>query len=532
MNLHIPTMFVMILIASTIMAVSLFVIAARRLPDLRTWSLALAFQVAAYVLLSLRGQISDWLSILVANACITVSLSLYVAGLYRFHHQRFPPWLLWVPLGIITVGFALLLHDYRGRVLFGGTIWLVQSLHLYALVARYRQQTVGRGQYIIGFSALVFAASMVYRWVAMTTGLDTSVQFTDPTPLVVTTYIASLSSTLLLAVGALTMIQERYAQALGESEIRYRKLIDSATIGICVLQDAKLRFVNPRTLELLGYRESELIDRPFLEFVHPDDQMTARANHAKRIAGLGEGLTYAVRMQTRHQGWRWVEVSGVRFEWHGRASTLNFIVDITERRESEQQIRDLAYHDTLTHLPNRRLLMDHLKMARAAYHRNGKHGALVFIDLDNFKPLNDQHGHAVGDLLLIEVAQRLLHHIRGADTAARFGGDEFVVLLTQLSEQTDAAHRQAEQFAQKLLAVLAEPYVLSVEHDSQPQTVEHHCSATLGVVIFNGLGEPDDALLDRADAAMYQAKQAGRNCVRFHDEGSASAPQAVGDPVH
>lgn len=517
-NLHIPTMFVMILIASTIMAVSLFVIAIRRLPDLRTWSLALAFQVVAYVLLSLRGQISDWLSILAANACITTSLSLYVAGLYRFHHQRFPRWLLWVPLGIICIGFALLLHDYRHRVLFGGAVWLVQSLYLFAVVMRHRRQTVGRGHYILAISALVFAASMVYRWVAMTSGLDTSVQFTDPTAMVVTTYIASMASTLLMAVGALTMIQERYAQALSDSEFRYRTLIDSATQGICVLQDGRFRFVNPKVLELLGYRESELVDQPFMPYVHPEDHAMAQANHARRLAGLGEGLTYAVRLQTRIQGWRWIEVSGVRFEWHGRPATLNFLIDITERREAEQQIRELAYHDTLTHLPNRRLLMDHLKMARAAYHRNGKHGALVFIDLDNFKPLNDQHGHAVGDLLLIEVAQRLLHNIRGADTAARFGGDEFVVLLTQLSDQAEDARHQAEQFAHKLLAVLAQPYVLSTEHEGQPQTVEHHCSATLGVVIFNGLGEPEDALLDRADAAMYQAKQAGRNCVRFHEE--------------
>ncbi|MFO1344599.1 MAG: diguanylate cyclase [Burkholderiales bacterium] len=514
-NLHIPTMFVMILIASSIMAVSLYVIAARRLPDLRTWSLALAFQVAAYVLLSLRGQFSDWLSILVANACITVSLSLYVAGLCRFHHQRFPPWLLWVPLLVICVGFALLLHDYRGRVLFGGAVWLVQSLHLYAVVMRNRRQTVGRGQYIIAFSALVFAASMVYRWVAMTTGLDTSAQFTDPTPLVVTTYVASMVSTLLLSVGALTMIQERYAQALRDSEFRYRTLIDSATQGICVLQDAQFRFANPRVMELLGCGEAELVNHPFLPYVHPDDQAVAQANHARRLAGQGEGLTYAVRLRTRHQGWRWIEVSGVRFEWQSRPATLNFLTDVTERREADEKIRELAYHDSLTHLPNRRMLMDHLKRARAAYQRNGKHGAVVFIDLDNFKPLNDRHGHAVGDLLLIEVAQRLLHHIRGADTAARFGGDEFVVLLTQLSAQAEAARQQAEQFAHKLLAVLAQPYVLSAEHEGQTQTVEHHCSATLGVVIFNGTGEPDDALLDRADAAMYQAKQAGRNCVRF-----------------
>ena len=162
--------------------------------------------------------------------------------------------------------------------------------------------------------------------------------------------------------------------------------------------------------------------------------------------------------------------------------------------------------------------MEHLKLARASYRRSGKHGAVVFIDLDNFKPLNDQHGHAAGDLLLIEVAQRLLQHIRGTDTAARFGGDEFVVLLTQLSDQPLVARQQATQLAEKLLSVLAEPYLLATEQAGTTQTVEHHCTGTAGVVIFNGEGEPDDVLLDRADAAMYQAKQAGRNCVRISEE--------------
>lgn len=510
-------MFVMIMIASSIMAGSLGVIAHRRLPDLRTWSLALALQVLAYVLLSLRGQISDWLSIMGANACITISLSLYVAGLYHFHRRRYPQWLLWVPLAVLMTGFTVWVDNYRARVLFSGAVWLVQSLHLLALVVLYRHQTVGRGQYILGAAALVFVVSMVHRWVAIPTGLDTSVQFTDTTPLVVFTYFSSLTSTLLLSVGALTMIQERYEHALRDSEARYRKLIDSATQGICVLQDGQFRFVNPKTLEVLGYSEADVVNHPFLPLIHPDDQAQVMANHALRLKGQAEGLTYAVRMQTREHGWRWIEISGVLFEWHGRPATLNFLNDITERRQADDQIRDLAYHDTLTHLPNRRLLMDHLKLARAAYGRNGKHGALVFIDLDNFKPLNDQHGHAVGDLLLIEVAQRLLHNVRGADTVARFGGDEFVVLLTQLSDNASTARLQAQQFAEKLLTALEQPYVLSAEQGGGVQTVEHHCTGTAGGVVFNGVGEPDDALVDRADAAMYQAKQAGRNCVRFSE---------------
>jgi diguanylate cyclase (GGDEF)-like protein len=219
-------------------------------------------------------------------------------------------------------------------------------------------------------------------------------------------------------------------------------------------------------------------------------------------------------MQTRDKGWRWVEVRGIPFRWQGRPATLVFMTDVTERRSAEDQIRDLAFHDALTHLPNRRLLMEHLTLARSACRRSRKLAALVFIDLDNFKPLNDRHGHAVGDLLLVEVAQRLLHHVRGTDTVARFGGDEFVVLLTQLSDEADTARLQAQQFAEKLLSVLEQPYRLSPEA-SDGHVVEHRCTGTAGVVVFNGTGESEGVLLDRADAAMYQAKQAGRNCVRL-----------------
>lgn len=515
MNLHIPTMFIMILVATSIMAIALGVIAYKRLPELRAWSLSLLLQVVAYALFSLRGQINDFISIVASNACITASIAFYAAGLYRFHHRRPPWWLLIVPVTVCMAGFSVWIGDYRARLLLGSVIWLVQGLHLLGLLIHFRGNTPGRGQYVLGAAVAVFSGTQIYRLLSIFAGMDSSTQFTDATPLVVSTYFSSLASTLLLSVGVLTMIQERYESALSASEARYRKLVDSATQGICVLQDGAFRFVNPKAQELLGYSTAELLNQPALPFIHPNDQAKVKINHAQRMDGQGEGMTYAVQLKTGHRGWRWIEISGVLFEWQGQPATLNFLNDVTERRQADDQIRDLAYHDTLTHLPNRRLLKDHLKLARAAYLRNGKHGALVFIDLDNFKPLNDQHGHAVGDLLLIEVAQRMLHNIRGADTAARFGGDEFVVLLTQLSQDVDIAREEARKFIEKLLSVLAQPYLLVAEQNNAHPTVEHHCTGTAGVVVFDGTGESDDALLDQADAAMYQAKQAGRNCFRF-----------------
>ena len=179
-------------------------------------------------------------------------------------------------------------------------------------------------------------------------------------------------------------------------------------------------------------------------------------------------------------------------------------------------MRQLAFFDPLTHLANRRLLDDRISQALAAGKRSGCLGALLFLDLDNFKPLNDEHGHAVGDLLLVEVANRLTACVRQVDTVSRFGGDEFVVLLAELSTTPAQATDQARVLADKIRHQLARPYVLSVvQEDLTTKVVTHHCTASIGLVVFQGAHVTQDEVIKAADAAMYQAKETGRNAVCF-----------------
>lgn len=192
--------------------------------------------------------------------------------------------------------------------------------------------------------------------------------------------------------------------------------------------------------------------------------------------------------------------------------------DITEQKEAAEHIRNLAFYDALTQLPNRRLLIDRLGQAKALSKRSGRYSALVFLDLDNFKPLNDMHGHDMGDLLLIEAAHRLTGCVREMDTVARFGGDEFVVVLGELDADRKRAVAQAGIIVEKIRNALAQPYLLTPGHDGENATaVEHHCTSSIGVVLFLDHEASQDDILRWADAAMYQAKQDGRNKVRFFD---------------
>ena len=183
--------------------------------------------------------------------------------------------------------------------------------------------------------------------------------------------------------------------------------------------------------------------------------------------------------------------------------------DLIERKQNENKIHNLAFYDPLTQLPNRRLLMDRLNHALASGGRSVEYAALMFIDLDNFKTLNDTRGHDVGDLLLVETARRLQDCVREGDTVARLGGDEFVVMLEGLSAEVEQAATQAEAVGQKIRAALNQPCLL--------KDFQHHSSSSIGIGLFHGRDVTVDELLKRADMAMYEAKTSGRNALRFFD---------------
>ncbi|WP_221063215.1 bifunctional diguanylate cyclase/phosphodiesterase [Methylomagnum ishizawai] len=215
---------------------------------------------------------------------------------------------------------------------------------------------------------------------------------------------------------------------------------------------------------------------------------------------------------------QWLSISAVRNTDGDTTHYVGAYLDLSRQKQAEEQVRRLAYYDTLTGLPNRRLLYDRLQQIFAASARLEQYGALLFIDLDNFKVLNDTAGHDVGDALLIQVAEILSRTVRSEDTVARLGGDEFVIVLERLGHDGLDAAARAEQVAAKVIATMADPYTLAGH--------EHHVTLSIGVALFKGNEERPESFLKRADAAMYQAKAAGRNTACFFDPAMAAAMEA------
>ena len=246
----------------------------------------------------------------------------------------------------------------------------------------------------------------------------------------------------------------------------------------------------------------------FFSRIHPAD----RSRMVRALEGVGKGVEFDFEHRILVDGaLHWIrQKAEIQRSQDGQpVCAVGIAQDITDRKAAQEQIQSLAFFDPLTQLPNRRLLMDRLEHAIAARARHKRNGALLFVDLDNFKVLNDTHGHFVGDQLLQQVAQRLSTCIREGDTVARLGGDEFVVMLDDLSEDRLEATTQADTVAQKILATLDQLYELG--------DYAHRNTASIGVTLFGEQPETIDEPLKRADLAMYQSKNAGRNAVHFFD---------------
>ena len=302
--------------------------------------------------------------------------------------------------------------------------------------------------------------------------------------------------------------RKRMEENLRANEQRLRSILERLPMGLCLVQDDGLiSFRNARYVQICGYTQEEVPDtNTWLQRAYPD-ATEREAIRQRLLATLHQGIIPLAEYTIRCADGKYkpVEISGFFVEG-GRLITMQ---DLSERKAAEDEINQLAYYDPLTRLPNRRLLMDRLQQALATSARHHRSGALLMLDLDNFKTVNETRGHDRGDALLLQVAHRLRSCVHEDDTVARQGGDEFVVVLEDLGDGPEEAAARAEDVGQRILGMLREPY--QIDGDA------HHSSLSMGVTIYSGTRETVDELLKRADLALYQAKNAGRDTLRFYD---------------
>jgi diguanylate cyclase (GGDEF)-like protein/PAS domain S-box-containing protein len=309
-------------------------------------------------------------------------------------------------------------------------------------------------------------------------------------------------------------------RAIRASESRLRAIIETTNEGIWIIDPKGVTtYVNAHMATMLGYACEDMLGRSFLDFMDEEMKASALAKMESRAAGIRE--IHEFRFRRRDGSPVWVVIAtNPLYDDAGRFDgALGMLTDISDRKAMEDEVRALAFSDPLTQLPNRRALLDRLGQAIAASERHRQVGALLFLDLDHFKAINDRHGHEKGDVFLRAIAERLVTAVRASDTVAHLGGDEFVILLEDLGRNPTEASGHAERIAGNLLIALSTPVAI----DGEP------CVSTgsIGYSLF-GPGRPTDGerVLQRADAAMYQVKAGGRNGILGDD--AAENPDPAG----
>lgn len=474
------------------------------------YTLSYPFQVAPGVILDSRGAIlgvailfgGPWIGVVTAMAGAWYRLSLGGAGamaglfglllnlvgtLCLLRYQRVP----WSLPTLATIGPPALRRPWLLSLLIGCWTGLSEALSLLFIPPFEQGWTlfVSSGPALAGIQLFGFFVMSSLLWI----------------------YQQRLSLGVALHQAELNLLLARR-----EGDERFESIFEQAAIGIAlVAPGGHLLKVNGKLCEILGFSHEVMVTLTFQDITYPEDLDSDLARVAQVIRG--EIKTYQLEKRyVRSDGsllWANLTVSLVQYADGTPHYFISFIEDISERKAYQQQVSTLAFQDVLTDLPNRRLFLDRLRFALKRSARSQLYGAVLLLDFDHFKTLNDTQGHDVGDRFLQCSAQRLRECVRAEDTVARLGGDEFVVILEGLGAQEAQAAGRAEHLAEQIRLALALPFSFE-RHEMSRQ---FQTTASIGICLFHADTSSLDDLLKHADMALYDAKAAGRNCICFYN---------------
>ena len=525
MPLHNPTLFLAITTVSFVLAVAIAAVGARRKPALLIWSWALVLHSLTYVLLALRGEISDLLSIVLANMVGASAYAMITEGLLLFLERREPRLrlLIWSPVLVTGISMALLLNDLESRIIFSGSIFVLQILIPLYLLFKNQQAIAGRGHYLFITGVLINVCITSTRILLATRGYFAGMSVTTPNVFLTISFLSSLICVILFVIGLLLMTWEKDEQALKESENRMRILFENTHDAVVLLNHHELFDCNAASLKMFGYPDKQvLLGKRFID-LSPDAQACGTPSQNLINQHIQQAMAHSYH----------------RFEWlykrpndsqvftadvllnamqiHGQYVLQAVIRDITERKKLQQDLENKAQLDYLTGLYNRGHFMHlaEIELARAIRYRVPL--SLMMIDIDHFKNINDTYGHHAGDMALKNLARLCQNTLREIDVVGRLGGEEFAVLLPETTMD------QAVEVAERLRLATAD-----TQTTIEP-ALTFNFTLSIGISSLTATTQSTTDLLNTADNALYTAKKSGRNvtiCSAESAEATAIVPIA------
>lgn len=400
-----------------------------------------------------------------------------------------------------------LVDHFQGRVMLHASIIGAQTLMMLILVVGHSSRAPGRGKYILIGALTAVLILLAFRFIGTAIGESSLDRLFESNLLQTTTFLMAMLFHLLLAFGVIVVARDQINRELCASEQRFRTLVEDANDVIYTLGlSGHFEYLSPNLRESLGHAPEDFMGRHFSSLVHPDDLSRCEAFVQRLLSSESKqrGLEYRVR--DYKGGWKWHSTNASPFFDNTGAlvGMIGIAHDINERKQMEEQAYHLAHYDTLTELPNRRLFFEHLHQAIREAERESRQLAVMFIDLDRFKPINDRYGHAIGDRVLQAIAKGLRGCLRDADTIGRIGGDEFLILLNDIAYAEDAL-----LVAEKLLQAAQMPLEIG--------DLSLQVSCSIGIALYPMNGRDSITLMRNADEALYAAKREGRNQICLAD---------------